>query len=154
MLNVETHYNCYSTAVGVSNSNTFLDSFMRVKGHYQLNTLPSYGRPNGNRGDGWCTKLNDDEEWLQVDIGKVTEVRAVATQGDINGSKWVIDVKLAHSKSYEDGWPTYMDANGSEAVRFGPKFLLNPEHLTFHGVVWLDSIVNGLSPGIGVYRAV
>ena len=100
MLNVETHYNCYSTAVGVSNSNTFLDSFMRVKGHYQLNTLPSYGRPNGNRGDGWCTKLNDDEEWLQVDIGKVTEVRAVATQGDINGSKWVIDVKLAHSKSY------------------------------------------------------
>ena len=67
---------------------------MRAKSHYQLNTLPSYGRPNGNRGDGWYAKLNDDEEWLQVDLGKVTEVRAVATQGDINGNKWMIDFKL------------------------------------------------------------
>ena len=101
---------------------------MRAKSHYQLNTLPSYGRPNGNRGDGWYAKLNDDEEQLQVDLGKVTEVRAVATQGDINGNKWMIDFKLqlAHSKSYEDGWPTYMDANGSEAVRFGPKCPFKP----------------------------
>ena len=80
---------------------------------------------------------------------------AVATQGDINGNSWVIDFKLAHSKSYEDGWSTYKDANGSEATLFlGQNVLLNLKHLTFHGVVWLDSVLNGLSPGREVYCTV
>ena len=127
---------------------------MRAISHYQVNTLPSYGRLNGTRRDGWCAKLNNDEQRLQVDLGKVIEVCAVAIQGDINGNKRVIDFKLAHSKSYEDGWPTYKDADGSEAAFLGQNVLLNLEHLTFHGVVWLDSVVNGLSPGIGVYCTV
>ena len=99
---------------------------MRAKGHdksHGYNVLPSYGRLSGNRGDGWCAEINDKDQWLQVDLGKVIEVCAVATQGDISGNNWVIDFKLAHSKSYEDGFPTYKEANGSEAVRFWPKCL-------------------------------
>ena len=121
MLNAETHENCYSKAVGVSNPGIILDSFMRAKSHdksHGYNALPSYGRLNGARGNGWCAEINDKDQWLQVDLGKIIEVCAVATQGDINGNEWVIDFKLAYSKSYEDGWPTYKDANGSEAVRF------------------------------------
>ena len=121
MLNAKTHDNCYSNTVGVFNSNIILDSLMRAKSHYQVNTLPSYGRLNGTRRDGWCAKLNNDEQRLQVDLGNVIEVCAVAIQGDINGNKRVIDFKLAHSKSYEDGWPTYKDADGSEAAFFRPK---------------------------------
>ena len=97
---------------------------MRAKSHdksHGYNVLPSYGRLNGARGNGWCAEINDKDQWLQVDLGKIIEVCAVATQGDINGNEWVIDFKLAYSKSYEDGWPTYKEANGSEAVRFGPK---------------------------------
>ena len=104
---------------------------MRAKSHNKsdgYNALPSsYGRLNGNRGDGWCAEINDRDQWLQVDLGKVIEVCAVATQGDINGNEWVIDFKLAYSKSYEDGWSTYKKANGSEAVRFGPKCPFKPE---------------------------
>ena len=125
-MNSETHDNCYSNAVGVSNPSIILDSFMRAKGHdksHGYNVLPSYGRLNGNRGDGWCAEINDKDQWLQVDLGKVIEVCAVATQGDISGNNWVIDFKLAHSKSYEDGFSTYKEANGSEAVRFWPKCL-------------------------------
>ena len=121
MLNAETYDNCYSNTIGVFNSNIILDSLMRSKSHYQVNTLLPYGRLNGTRRDGWCAKLNHDEQRLQVDLGKVIEVCAVATQGDINGNKWVIDFKLAHSKSYEDGWSTYKDANGSEAAFFKAK---------------------------------
>ena len=33
----------------------------------------------------------------------------------------------------------------------GQNVLLNLKYLTFHGVAWLDSVLNVLSPGIGVY---
>ena len=57
---------------------------------------------------------------------------AVATQGDINGNEWVIDFKLAHSKSYEEVWPTYKGANDLEVVRFASKYCFSPENLSFY----------------------
>ena len=133
--NAEAFASCFSNAVGVSNSSIILDSFLRASSHYQSHgyiALPSYGRLNGTRGDGWCAEINDKDQWLQVDLGKVIEVCAVATQGDINGNEWVIDFKLAHSKSYEEVWPTYKDANDLEVVRFAPKYCFTPENLSFY----------------------
>ena len=127
--NAEAFDDCFSKAVGVSNSSIILDSFMRAKSHdssHGYKALPSHGRLNGTRGDGWCAQKNNKKQWLQFDLGKIIEVCAVATQGDINGNEWVIDFKLAYSKSYEDVWPTYKDSNGSEVVRFGPKYPFKP----------------------------
>ena len=135
--NAEAFDDCFSKAVGVSNSSIILDSFMRAKSHdsrHGYKALPSHGRLNGTRGDGWCAEKNDKDQWLQVDLGKIIEVCAVATQGDINGNEWVIDFKLALSKSFEGRWPTYRDANDLEVVRFAPKccFVLKPENLSFY----------------------
>ena len=117
--NAEAFDDCFSKAVGVSNSSIILDSFMRAKSHdksHGYNTLPSYGRLNGARGNGWCAEINDKDQWLQVDLGKIIEVCAVATQGDINGNEWVIDFKLAYSKSFDGRWQIYKDANDLEVV--------------------------------------
>ena len=117
--NAEAFDDCFSKAVGVSNSSIILDSFMRAKSHdksHGYNALPSYGRLNGARGNGWCAEINDKGQWLQVDLGKIIEVCAVATQGDINGNEWVIDFKLAYSKSSDDRWQIYKDANDLEVV--------------------------------------
>ena len=117
--NAEAFDDCFSKAVGVSNSSIILDSFMRAKSHdksHGYNTLPSYGRLNGARGNGWCAEINDKGQWLQVDLGKIIEVCAVATQGDINGNEWVIDFKLAYSKSFDGRWQIYKDANDLEVV--------------------------------------
>ena len=117
--NAEAFDDCFSKAVGVSNSSIILDSFMRAKSHdksHGYNTLPSYGRLNGARGNGWCAEINDKGQWLQVDLGKIIEVCAVATQGDINGNEWVIDFKLAYSKSSDGRWQIYKDANDLEVV--------------------------------------
>ena len=117
--NAEAFDDCFSKAVGVSNSSIILDSFMRAKSHdksHGYNALPSYGRLNGARGNGWCAEINDKDQWLQVDLGKIIEVCAVATQGDINGNEWVIDFKLAYSKSFDGRWQIYKDANDLEVV--------------------------------------
>ena len=78
---------------------------------------PFYGRLHGKRGFGWCSKNRKKGAWLQVDLGKATEVCAVATQGDNSGTKWTTDFKLSFSS---DGskWTTYKDKNGAEEVRF------------------------------------
>ena len=57
---------------------------------------------------------------------------AVATQGDITGNEWVIDFKLALSKSYGEVWPIYKDAKDLEVVRFAPKYCLTPGNFSFY----------------------
>ena len=63
-----------------------------------LVTTPAYGRLNGDRGDGWCAKEADrNDDWLQVDLGEMIEVCALATQGDRNGNEWTTAFKLSYS---------------------------------------------------------
>lgn len=76
-----------------------------------------YGRLYGDRGDGWCAaSASSDDDWLQVDFGKVIAVCAVATQGDVNGNEWVTDFTMSYSPegSY---WNRYTDKNGVQVVR-------------------------------------
>ena len=90
---------------------------MSASSQYDDGFQAAYGRLNGDRGDGWCSKEPvRSDEWLQVDLGKPFEVCALATQGDITGYEWVKAFKLSYSS---DGinWKTYQDASGTEVVR-------------------------------------
>ncbi|XP_019639923.1 PREDICTED: uncharacterized protein LOC109481774 [Branchiostoma belcheri] len=64
----------------------------------------------------WCADnpLNTNQ-WLQVDVGAVTTVAGVITQGRSNYSQWVTSYKLRFSR---DGitWSTYLDKLGREKV--------------------------------------
>lgn len=85
------------------------------------NSQAAYGRLNGNRGNGWCTKEADENnDWLQIDLGKRFDVCGVATQGDINGNEWVTDFKMSY---LSDGrmWTPYKDGN-EDVVRTDPFF--------------------------------
>ena len=73
---------------------------------------PYYGRLHENRGGGgWCTKTKSDRtDYLQVDMGTVRSVCAVATQGPRIDSAWITSYKLYFSR---DGvtWNTYKETN-------------------------------------------
>ena len=43
----------------------------------------------GNPKGAWAAKVNRFGEWIQVDIGKMTEVTGVATQGRQDADEWV-----------------------------------------------------------------
>lgn len=82
------------------------------------NFQPAYGRLYGTRGDGWCASEKSGKDWLQVDLGKVFELCAVATQGDgtyDEEDEWVTDFKLSYS-SDGNTWTNYEDGNGIEVV--------------------------------------
>ena len=94
---------------------------MTASSEYSDHYKPYFGRLNGDRGDGWCSReAAGNDDWLQVDFGKVIKVCCVATQGDVNGNEWTTDFKL--SFSYDGSacsWTFIKDScNGADVVRF------------------------------------
>ena len=73
---------------------------------------PYYGRLNEQRGTaGWCTETTTDRtDYLQVDMGAVHSVCAMATQGHRYGSHWTTSYKVHVST---DGviWNTYKESS-------------------------------------------
>ena len=91
---------------------------MTASSQFGTGYQPAYGRLNGNRGDGWCAKeANRNDDWLQIDLGKMIEVCALATQGDRNGNEWTTAFKLSYSTD-GNSWTPYKDANSAEVVRY------------------------------------
>lgn len=80
-----------------------------------------YGRLNGSRGrGGWCARTkNDRGDHLQIDMGEVHSICAVATQGKLTGS-YITSYKLYFSI---DGvnWMVYTEFN---------KMKVKKKHLT------------------------
>ena len=81
------------------------------------NYYPYYGRLNGNRGQGaWCTKTPSDRtDYLQVDLGAVQSVCAVATQGRGLGPHWTTSYKV-HLSTHGITWNTYKENNVEKVV--------------------------------------
>jgi len=90
--------NCFDKPIGVADEDKIPDAQMTASSYHSAKFQPAYGRLNGKRGDGWCAGTSSgNDEWLQVDLGKLYTVCAVATQGDINGNEWVTEFKLSFS---------------------------------------------------------
>ena len=107
-----------TTPVGISDTSVIPDGQLTASSYYNSHFQAAYGRLHGFRGDGWCAREGRrTDDWLQVDLGKPFQVCAVATQGDINGNKWITDFKLSYS-SDGNNWTTYKDSNNAEVVRF------------------------------------
>eukprot|EP00658_Telonema_sp_P-2_P057440 TRINITY_DN45907_c0_g1_i1.p1 TRINITY_DN45907_c0_g1~~TRINITY_DN45907_c0_g1_i1.p1 ORF type:complete len:461 (-),score=65.19 TRINITY_DN45907_c0_g1_i1:136-1419(-) len=95
-------------ALGVED-NTIPNGRVTASSFYQDN--PTYG-PNHGRlnhgGHGWISKTNDQNQWLQVDLGTPTTVTAVATQGRPDAVQWVSTYKLLYSSDGK-GWSQYLN---------------------------------------------
>jgi len=95
--------------VSVADRNVIPDARMTASTHYS-NFYPYYGRLNRKMA-GWCTKTRTDRtDYLQVDLGAVHSVCAVATQGLRSGTAWTTSYKVHLST---DGviWNAYKESN-------------------------------------------
>ena len=57
---------------------------------------------------GWAPKYADKGQWLQIDLGKITKITGIVTQGRYGADWWVKKYKLTYSdggrfKSYNNG---------------------------------------------------
>jgi len=116
----EYYATCLTSPIGVSDPKIISDSQMTASSTYKEEIggyQPEFGRLEGNRGDGWCSRTKDsNDDWLQIYFGDMFTVCGIDTQGDINGNEWVTAFKLSFSTD-GSSWITYTYDNGTDVVR-------------------------------------
>ncbi|KAK3728579.1 hypothetical protein QZH41_011661 [Actinostola sp. cb2023] len=100
---------------------------------------------------GWSPSVNNNQQYLQVDLGRLLKVTGVATQGADSSSEWVTSFKLEHSSdgSQWHYYPSTLPGNrdDSTVVRhqvqvFSARFVrLRPQ--AWHGRIALRADIYG-----------
>ena len=76
-----------------------LESLKMVKLTASSQIHSPYQAPNAVKNSyGWQSSIRNDKQWLQVDLGKKTDVKGISTQGRLNAHHWV----KAYTISYSD----------------------------------------------------
>ena len=96
----------------MADRNAISDARITASTVYDTRFYPYYGRLHENRGyGGWCPRtVIDRTDYLQVDVGAMLSVCAVATQGEKINNEWTTNYKLQLSA---DGvtWNTYEETS-------------------------------------------
>ena len=105
-------------AVGVEDRNKTADGRMTASTYFSNYYHPYYARLNENRGKGaWCPKTATDRtDYLQVDMGAVHSVCAVATQGHRTSFFWVTSYKV-HLSTDGVTWNSYKESNVEKVTK-------------------------------------
>ena len=102
---------CAFDPVGVSANNDI--SRQRFSASSSLSGLsPSDGQLEGS--NAWIPANNDNNAFLQIDLGSRYFVCAVATQGNPNANDWTKTYKI--KTSLDNVWRTFYSEGGSEKV--------------------------------------
>ena len=56
-------------------------------------------RNRGQTRGGWIAKYRNRKQWLQVDLGVVTRIKRIATQGRYDANQWVKSYTLSYSNN-------------------------------------------------------
>ncbi|KAK3753343.1 hypothetical protein QZH41_015284 [Actinostola sp. cb2023] len=106
--NVKSNDGCLKTALGME-SKAIPDARITASSYYDGNHAPQQGRlnfqPYGSKQGSWAARNAKAGEWLQVNLGKVTKVTGVATQGRSRVNQWVASYRLQYSldgKTFKD----------------------------------------------------
>ena len=96
------------TPLGIESGN-ISDAAMMSSTILNASSLPHFGRLRNQLGDcAWipATAADNQSSWLQVDLGSLIKMSAVATQGSCSGDQWTESFVITYSKNGED-WKHY-----------------------------------------------
>jgi len=68
------------------------------KAFHHTRDFSSNLQPTPKKKGSWAVKVNQFGEWIQVDLGKMTEVTGVATQGRQDYNEWVTSYVVQFSR--------------------------------------------------------
>jgi hypothetical protein len=97
----------------------------------------------------WSAKTDNRKEWLQVDVGMISSITAIATQGRPNADDWVSRYQLQYSSDLAH-WNPYLvenkpmefvaNSDRSSVVTNTMKYPFNAQFLRLHPIQWSGHI--------------
>ena len=119
--------------IGVSDRSIIPDDRFTASSYYDDRYKPHYARLNG-KGWGWAPKTRDDpSDYLQIDLGAVFVIRAVATQGNSLGFEWTTEYKISTSTD-STHWTMYQ-SGGKVKVRTCAVIILYWEDVAWSNIL-------------------
>lgn len=106
----------------------------------RLDTIKS-----GSYAGAWIPKYQDLGQWIGVDLGKITKITRIATQGRQDASHWTKSYSLTYSV---EGGPFLLYNN--KQVKYFAKGSTYLSHIYLTGINWTSLSINGKS----TYQAV
>lgn len=103
----------------VSNKNLVLVNAMSASTIHSSNHAANLARLNlvaaSSKAGAWSPNSENDQQWLKIDLGILTTVTKVATQGRQDASQWVTSYFISYSinNSY---WANYTE-DGEKKVK-------------------------------------
>jgi len=89
------------------------DSSFSSSSDYNRNHSAKLCRLNNSQGKAnWSAKTNDKNQWIQVDLGSVFTIKAVAVQGRFNMDQWVTKLNIGLSTDLKN-WTEFKDVKGA-----------------------------------------
>ncbi|XP_001638488.3 lactadherin [Nematostella vectensis] len=96
-------------------SGAISDSAITASSYHNVDSFqlpPSHGRLN--HGSVWASASQSPGEYIQIDLGRITTVTKVATQGNSNYDEWMTSYKIGYSTDLST-WKLYREG-GQEKV--------------------------------------
>lgn len=97
-----------------------LDGHIKASSYYSKETGPQNSRlylhSSAGKIGAWRPKTNDLNQWLQVDLGPITKVNIIATQGRQGADQWVESYSV--SSSYDAVFWDFYRQRGRTTVRY------------------------------------
>ena len=86
---------------GVEFPHKLPNSAMTSSSQYNQYWGPERGRirnkNEGSYGSCWLSQYNDEDQWIQVNLGKIVKITRLATQGRYDSNQWVKSYTLSYS---------------------------------------------------------
>ncbi|XP_048584003.1 receptor-type tyrosine-protein phosphatase T isoform X2 [Nematostella vectensis] len=102
-----------SSPLGFETGGLSIDSHMTSSSKVDDSHGPSAGRLYG--GLSWCSATSSSSQYLQVDLGRVTKITGIATQGSPTEDKWVTQYSLKYTLG-GSLWLSYKTEQNQEKI--------------------------------------
>ena len=94
---------------------------MSASSFYNSNFVANLGRLNlearSSKAGAWCVRKPDTSQWLQINLGRGTTIKKVATQGRQDADQWVTTYSISYRPN-RTFW-VYVTIHGKKKVKAG-----------------------------------
>ena len=90
-------------------SGKILDTAITASSDYGMGLISANARLNEG-GCAWTKRDADTSPWIQADLGDITRVTGVATQGRCNHPQWVLTYTVSYSSDGQN-WEFYKESS-------------------------------------------
>lgn len=101
-----------------------LQASSQAHSYYTPDNALLYHQPSRGRAGSWAARFNDGNQWLQADLGQISKITIISTQGRAESNQWVKTYTISFSV-FGYAFQNIMDGKNLKVLFSLPSLLAN-----------------------------